>query len=148
LLVWLNWVDQHKPAQLGVAAQRFDAVSIIDQNGTLLTLQNYDHQLSVIATALPAPAMIAEVVGGGGAAVSPPLSPAIQKLTRRKRIMDWLQHTATLFSVFTLAYMTTFNNNPSFGTLVDYLQTVLYGLGLSTAGSQILTKARSTFAKT
>lgn len=139
LLARVQWVVQNRSDQLANAASQFDAVP--------LTEPQYNTMLRGIIATLPAPPaaprgpmMVATIPDGDD-------TRAIQSITREKSLMNWLQAFATLIAVFTLAYITTFDKDPVFGRLIDYLQTLLYGLGLSITGSQILTKARSSFSK-
>lgn len=74
--------------------------------------------------------------------------PTQSELQRKRDGMERLIDLTTCFSVFVIAYLTIYANDTDYGTFTDYLQTVLYGLGLSTAGSGILNKARSSFVKT
>jgi len=74
--------------------------------------------------------------------------PRPANLRARIRFMARLQRLVVLAVVFISAYQIFYAHHFSFGTLLDYLGVFLWTLGLTQTGTQILSRARSTYNPT
>lgn len=72
---------------------------------------------------------------------------AVKDLRRQIKWLAWLYRFAVWIVVFVLAYQTFYVSKFAFGTLLDYLTVVLWSLGLTQTGTQILTRGHSTYTR-
>lgn len=129
------------PATLASVAKKLDEVGIPEPPA----LNVYrDNLLKVLQTEMNAAAL------GGAGAVAPPQPRLIsaEDLAKRIKFMARLYQLVVWFVVFVTAYQTLYLNDRSFGTLLDYMVVFLWTLGLTQTGTQILTRAQSTYKPT
>lgn len=123
------------PAALHGALQRIDSVSL-PSSGT--DLGRFGQDLTSAITNAGAP----EAQGAQLAPIPPNRSAqsGVQVLVDRIRAMDWLYKATVGFVVFVTAYQAFYVNKWTFGSLSDYLAVLLWALGLTTTGTQIIAK--------
>ncbi|MFN7934510.1 MAG: hypothetical protein U0R19_14355 [Bryobacteraceae bacterium] len=134
-------IQTHRPETAAQVFPKFDALNP--------AAVDYGDRLSQEIQNLPAR------VGGAAEGLAPTSVPTFtveaeptQAELKAKR--DWMKlliQMTTWFAVFSTAYLTIYANESDYGTFTDYLQTALYGLGISTAGAGIISKANSKFTK-
>jgi hypothetical protein len=61
--------------------------------------------------------------------------------------MTFVHRTVVAVVVFAGAYMTLYWNDLDFGTLLDYLGVFLWSLGLTKTGTDILSRAKSSYSR-
>lgn len=74
-----------------------------------------------------------------------PDTPAPADLESQIRFMARLERAVAAAVVFIMAYQLYYARDYSFGTLLDYLTVFLWSLGLTQMGTQIISRARSSF---
>jgi hypothetical protein len=71
----------------------------------------------------------------------------IKDLRRKINWLAWLYRFAVWIVVFVLAYQTFYVSKFAFGTVLDYLTVILWSLGLTQTGTQILARGHSTYTR-
>jgi hypothetical protein len=72
----------------------------------------------------------------------------LDRLRRKIKFMAYLQQSLVWLVVILFAYQMFYANNLAFGRLVDYIGLLLWTLGLTQTGSQIVARARTSPART
>lgn len=128
----------------GLVITALDNVAVPADSDALNTYQN--NLLNVLQGG------IASVAGGSTpesipsfAKATPDLS--LKQLKSRITFMTRLYRVLIWVVVFFLAYMTLYLNNLSFGTFLDYIGVFLWALGLTQTGTQIISKAHSSYSR-
>ncbi|MBS1826028.1 MAG: hypothetical protein JST93_11955 [Acidobacteria bacterium] len=134
-------IQTHRPETAAQVFPKFDALNP--------TAADYGDRLS--QEILNLPARVGGAAEGGAPAAAPPFiveaEPTQAELIAKRDWMKLLIQMTTWFAVFSTACLTIYVGENDYGTFTDYLQTVLYGLGISTAGAGIISKASSKFTK-
>lgn len=80
-----------------------------------------------------------------GSAALPDM-PTPADLEKRIKRMAQLERAVAAAVVFIMAYQVIYAGNFAFGTLLDYIQVFLWSLGLTQMGTQLIARARSSYA--
>lgn len=132
----LDWIRANRVHAMADAQKQLDALSPMAA----------DHQSKSTAILNALPQLSGGAAEGRLNRQDDPLPSAVA-LNKERARNTLLAELATVFAVFVIAYATVFLNKPDYGRLIDYLQTILYGLGLSTTGAKIIQKAKSSPVK-
>jgi hypothetical protein len=133
---WTAVVLEAVPVALrAAAANQMDSVALPTNDADLVSYRN---KIDAAATTSPA--------GGGAPALtqlpSKPRMTSALEVARRIKRMAWLQRGLIWIVSGLAAYSLSYANNPAFGSLLDYATVFVWSLGLTQAGTQVLTQAR------
>ncbi len=125
------------PAKLKAVATRLDGVAVPQP----LELNGYRDSLRKELAA----AISAAGLGGGPSLAADVTKLSPEDLQAKIKRMAWLYRLVIWIEVFVTAYQTLYFPNKVFGTSVDYIVVFLWTLGLTGAGTAIITKAHSSY---
>jgi hypothetical protein len=125
-----HWSDD--PAILEKVLTALDAVALPASRADLI---RYRRDLDVVLTT---PSAVAKQVASVAASALTPKITIADRLRSKIHAMKDLYQVVVCFVVFITAYLSFYAGHLAFGTCADYLAVVLWSLGLTTTGTQII----------